>query len=344
MNKRVSAIVTCYNHGVYIEQCLRSIFTQTYKNIDLLVINDGSSDNSDEIISRVLKSSPFEVTEYVKQENLGIGVTRNSGIEWAERKGNEYLLFIDSDNYLNATHIEQIVNVAESQSGDIIYGNLKNPETNEYVIISQVYTLDSLLVGNYIDNCSLFRLSIIRQARYDLTLNRKNLEDYDFILNLIINNDAKPIYCSGVDLNYRVLENSVSRHGDKKFYYETYIYILDKYWLVLHSKVRNAILENLHINSGQIQALKDHSDFLTEKVQLINSRVEIFKKNNYILEKNNYILEKNNKILKETMITLHEQRAGLEQEKVELLNSKSYKIGHFFVLIANKLRFKNKSR
>ena len=72
MNNRVSVIVTCYNHGMYVEQCLRSIFNQTIQEIDLLVINDGSTDDSDNIITSVLGESPFHETHYIKQETRSL--------------------------------------------------------------------------------------------------------------------------------------------------------------------------------------------------------------------------------------------------------------------------------
>ena len=55
MTNLISVVVTCYNHENYIEQCLRSIFKQTYRNIELIVLDDGSTDNSSEIIKEVLK-------------------------------------------------------------------------------------------------------------------------------------------------------------------------------------------------------------------------------------------------------------------------------------------------
>lgn len=64
MNKKVSVVVTCYNHEKYIEECLRSIFAQTHQNIELIIFNDGSTDLSDEVISSTLLDSPFVETSY----------------------------------------------------------------------------------------------------------------------------------------------------------------------------------------------------------------------------------------------------------------------------------------
>ncbi|MFR0813853.1 MAG: glycosyltransferase family A protein [Enterococcus casseliflavus] len=67
----VSVIVTCYNHEKYIEQCLKSVLSQTYPEIELLVINDGSTDKSEEIILKTLELSNTKY-EYIYQENSGV--------------------------------------------------------------------------------------------------------------------------------------------------------------------------------------------------------------------------------------------------------------------------------
>ena len=79
MTNLISVVVTCYNHENYIEQCLRSIFNQTYRNIELIVLDDGSTDYSPEIIQEVLKESPF-VTTFESHENIGVVRTRNKGL------------------------------------------------------------------------------------------------------------------------------------------------------------------------------------------------------------------------------------------------------------------------
>ena len=63
MNKKVSVVVTCYNHEKYIEECLRSIFAQTHQNIELIIFNDGSTDLSDEVISSTLLESYCGILE-----------------------------------------------------------------------------------------------------------------------------------------------------------------------------------------------------------------------------------------------------------------------------------------
>ncbi|MDR1568768.1 MAG: glycosyltransferase family 2 protein, partial [Streptococcaceae bacterium] len=259
MTNKISVIVTCYNHGQYIEQCLRSIFSQTYQTIDLLVINDGSNDNSDAVITSVLQDSPFEQTDYIIQENSGICVTRNRGLDWLSDDSG-FVLFVDSDNYLDGDYIERLLAVATREAADIVYANLVDVETGTIVTKARAYDFEAHLKGNFIDNCSLIRIAKIGNARYDLALNRKKLVDYDFFLNLIINNDAKPYPAADVNLNYRVLENSISdRSGDVSRYFDAYVYMMLKYAGVIpdavHHTLKNTLTEYYDLMESRLKAI-----------------------------------------------------------------------------------------
>ena len=83
----------------------------------------------------------------------------------------------------------------------------------------------------------MVRRSIIGNARYDEKLNRKKLEDYDFLLNLIINNGAKAVYQPSTKLNYRVFETgSISGRDSVRYHYEIYLEVLEKYLESYHMK------------------------------------------------------------------------------------------------------------
>ncbi|MGQ7562511.1 glycosyltransferase family 2 protein [Streptococcus suis] len=226
MTDLISVVVTCYNHEKYIEQCLVSIFEQTYKNIELFIINDGSSDNSLSIIETTIEHSPFTVTRLINQENKGIVVSRNIGLENIHGK---YVLFVDSDNYLPENFIENLYHTAESTDGDIIPTNLVNPDTGQIFLETREFDLQEFLIGNFIDMCSLIRTSIIGETQFDIELNRKKLVDYDFFLNLVINNNAKVVPNYDTFVYYRVLDDSMSDRDNIYKYYQVYTYLLEKY-------------------------------------------------------------------------------------------------------------------
>ncbi|MFS1663866.1 glycosyltransferase family 2 protein [Streptococcus sp. zg-JUN1979] len=222
----VSVVVTCYNHKDYIEKCLKSIFNQSYSSIELFVWNDGSTDGSGEVIERVLEDSPFKRTEYYVHDNQGLVATRNKAFQ--QISGN-FLLFMDSDNFLEENYIEELVKKAQETEADIVYTSLVNPETKDIVLEVSEFSLSRLYRENFIDSCSLVRVNKIADVRFDHQLNYKKLEDYDFFFNLIVTRGAKAVPCYTTHLNYRVLSTSISNRENFVYYYETYAYILGKY-------------------------------------------------------------------------------------------------------------------
>lgn len=101
--QKVSVIVPVYNGEEYIEKCINSILSQTYDNIELIIVNDGSTDKTNKIISRYKNNQKVKLIE---QENIGISQTRNIGLR--EVSG-EYVMFCDADDWLEENAIEQAV-------------------------------------------------------------------------------------------------------------------------------------------------------------------------------------------------------------------------------------------
>ena len=93
MKKGISIIVPIYNSEKYLNKCIDSLINQTEKNIEIILVNDGSTDNSEEII----KEYKDKRIKYYKNKNQGIGKTRNFGIEQAT---GSYIMFVDSDDYI----------------------------------------------------------------------------------------------------------------------------------------------------------------------------------------------------------------------------------------------------
>lgn len=338
MKDLVSVIVTCYNHGPYIAQCLNSIFEQTYRNIELLVINDGSTDDSGEVIEQNIIQSPFEHTEYLVQKNAGICVTRNRGLEWAQ---GTFLLFVDSDNYLDPDFIEKLIHTAEVTQGDIIYTDLFNVDTQATFMEAKKFELKSYLASNYIDNCSLIRRAKIQSCRYDVALNRKKLVDYDFIMSLILLNHAVPVKCAETKVNYRVLEDSISRKNDHEselFYYEVYLYIITKYIATYPTEIMDAVKENIltlsqrlvdliqHLNNvdGHVHNQENTITELFDQIEVLKKEIEVRKttESNLLFEKNELLFS--NQYL-ENVVSI------MQSDKDKILHSTSYRLGNLLV-------------
>lgn len=273
MTKLISVVVTCYNHENYIEQCLRSIFNQTYRSIELIVLDDGSTDSSSEIIQEVLKESPF-VTTFESHENIGVVRTRNKGINLLN---GDYFIFVDSDDFLDDRYVEELYDCAINHQADIVYCDLFNFEKNEVYLKAQEFELHSLLVSNYISNCSLVKKAILKDTYYDEKLSGKKLEDYDFFLNLIINNGAKAVYQPNTKLNYRVFEkDSISKRDSVRYHYEIYLEVLEKYLDKLPHEIYRAVCGNLMILEERLDELLKHHNKVTDYVhQLTKERNQL---------------------------------------------------------------------
>lgn len=111
----VSIIVPVYNTSTYLKECLDHLVNQTLKDIEIIVINDGSTDQSDQLVRSYLKN--YSNIFYYSRENHGISYTRNQGINMASGK---YLMFVDSDDYIANDACEKLVQTAEKTNSEVV--------------------------------------------------------------------------------------------------------------------------------------------------------------------------------------------------------------------------------
>ena len=107
--KKISIIIPVYNTAKYLKRCFDSVLAQSYKDFEMVIINDGSTDNSEQIINEYKNKYP-DLISYYSKPNTGVASTRNFGIEKA--KG-EYIMFLDSDDYIDKAllkTLEQYIN------------------------------------------------------------------------------------------------------------------------------------------------------------------------------------------------------------------------------------------
>lgn len=117
---KVSVIVPVYNVEDYIDKCLNSLVNQTLKDIEIIVVNDGSPDNSQEIVDKYVKKYPKKVKSFIKK-NGGLSDARNYGIKHAT---GEYIAFLDSDDWVELDAYETLYEKASSGKFDIVVCDL----------------------------------------------------------------------------------------------------------------------------------------------------------------------------------------------------------------------------
>lgn len=126
MYETVSVIVPVYNVEDYLERCLRSVTSQTYKELEIIIVNDGSTDGSREICRHW--AALDERITLVEQENKGLGPARNIGIKKAS---GEYIAFIDSDDWWEVNAVEELMKAAIENEADIVYMNFYYSELDD---------------------------------------------------------------------------------------------------------------------------------------------------------------------------------------------------------------------
>ena len=115
MQPLISVIIPVYNVEKHLNKCLDSIINQTYKNLEIIIINDGSKDASAEICREYAEKDNRIV--FVSRENRGVSATRNEGIELAH---GDYFSFIDADDYLELDAYEYLLNIVEKHNVDAV--------------------------------------------------------------------------------------------------------------------------------------------------------------------------------------------------------------------------------
>lgn len=114
--KILSIIIPVYNVHLYVEKCVNSVMNQANNEIEIILINDGSTDNSGELCKE-LKSKYSNYVNYYSKNNSGLSDTRNIGIT---KSNGQYIMFLDSDDYIE-NNLSEIINILKSEKPDILY-------------------------------------------------------------------------------------------------------------------------------------------------------------------------------------------------------------------------------
>ena len=181
MKIKVSVIIPVYNVEKYIDECLKSLINQTLKEIEIIVVNDGSPDNSQKIIDKYVKKYPNKVKSFIK-ENGGQGSARNLGLEYA--KG-EFVSFVDSDDWLDLDALENMYNKAVEENSDIVICDMSDlyaDGTKKYFNCTKYNSVYEVTPSA---SNKIFKKSILKDVRF---LSRLWYEDFNFTTKILLMN------------------------------------------------------------------------------------------------------------------------------------------------------------
>lgn len=199
----VSVIIPNYNYGRYLSEAIDSVLEQTYSNIEIIVVDDGSTDNSIEILAK------YEIkgVKVIQQTNRGVGAARNTGA--TESKG-EYIAFLDADDIWNHTKIEKQLKVFTGDIGLVTCGmrefESSSNKTLAYLMSNKTNwnALDTLFFNYPVVSGSAI---LVRRSTYDAVGGfdeRKEMhpsEDWEFFYRVVEN--AKVVSLPEVLVSYR---------------------------------------------------------------------------------------------------------------------------------------------
>lgn len=296
--KKVSVIIPVYNVENYLRKCLNSLVNQTLKDIEIIVVNDGTLDNSQEIIDEYVKKYPKKVVSII-QENGGQGAARNTGLLHA--KG-EYIGYVDSDDYVEENMYEELYKKAKEEDSDIVIcGN--NVVKENYEFLSKEDVDKEFLLGKMAVWNKIYKKNIIVDNKIQFR-SKVWYEDLDFTMKVYFSSKKisyvdKPLYNYLLREGSTMNNNNIKRNLELIEAFDSLIdYCKDK---KIYNKAKDEI-EFLCIYHMYIFATtrvlntnnkyKDKIEIINKFKNYINSNFPNFKQNKYL-----YLLPKRRKII-----------------------------------------------
>ncbi|PBJ13853.1 glycosyltransferase [Flavobacterium sp. ACN6] len=237
MIPKLSIITPCYNSEATLEATLESVLNQDFQDWELIIVNDGSTDSTEEIaLKYVLKDNRFK---YYFKENGGLGKARNYGITRAE---GEFILPLDSDNQLSKSFIRNAIKVFKNDlSIGVVYGYAEYFGEREGLWKVDDFNLHKMLVHNYIDACAVFKKELWKKAGgYDENMPYQGHEDWEFWIALS-NVGAVFFNLHEITFKYYVSNKSMIRSFSDNMVFLNQDYIVKKHSKLFHSEYVNII-------------------------------------------------------------------------------------------------------
>jgi len=295
---KVTVIIPTYNRAYIISKSIESVLNQTYDNIELIIVDDGSSDNTEEVVNSF---NDDRIKYYKLKKNGGTAVARNYGIDKAT---GEYIAFQDSDDIFRPNKIElQMDNLIKNKSvmdfckiciheGENIY---YVPTKEEDKQLKKISLVDKLCQNNVVSTQSiLIKTSIVKNYGFDPDI--PNTDDYDLALRVAIDNKVSYTQEALVDL-YRQTDSityskeksqksaiSMLRKNYKlsdeqiKILYDYLIFLLTNPSIMTYQKRVDELNRNIEENQNIIEELKNQNNLLNVEIakqqDLLNSKTK----------------------------------------------------------------------
>lgn len=290
MNDLISLIIPCYNAYSTIAKCLQSVIDQSYQNLEIIIINDGSTDESSEIIKQFQdKDSRIMVME---QENSGVSKARNEGIKLATGR---YICFVDSDDWIEFDYCEVLyqsitenqadISIAEAFYEDENGNKIENhPLGNSSISVYDKHNALLLLLEDKVIQshpwAKLYKSYLLKNITFPENL--EAFEDY-YTLFKVFNNAEKIVKTSEQVYHYVQFENSLSHNLTPKRAYHFFLALMEAYSFLNSQNIdlscKKSIVKNILTKS--FMALKriirnTNSDEMLSEKESIRAGLSLF--------------------------------------------------------------------
>lgn len=230
-SNKISVIVPIYNSEEYLNQCIRSIVNQTYKNLEIILVNDGSTDNSLNICNEWKQKDNRIVV--IDKPNGGVARARNLGLDKAS---GDFIGFVDHDDYIEKEMYETMMNNMIKHNADIVmcsssgvysdgtktksYTNYKSFEINKDELINRMLSYEKIFCSSVWSK--LYKREVVSSIRFETDI---TLGD-DYYYNGIAYTNIEKFYYDEKSLyNYRVREGTISRNIEYNHFFDKYIVV-----------------------------------------------------------------------------------------------------------------------
>lgn len=292
---KVSIIVPFYNVEKYIEKSLESLVNQTLEDIEIILVNDGSTDSSYQIAKKFQQKYTNKI-KYYEKPNGGLGDARNFGINYATGK---YIAFLDSDDYVENTMYEEMYNKAKQEDADMVecdfwweYPNKKKQDIGkEYFDQKDMLQNARVVAWNKLIKTEIYQKN--PEARFSVGLRYEDIEGFYKILPYI----KKVSYVRKPFIHYVQRKGSISNTQNKKN--EDIFTVLEN--VIKYYKINN-IYEEFHeeleyiytryllcssfLRIAKIKDSKTKKQLLNKTWKNLNTKFPNWKKNKILKQKN----------------------------------------------------------
>lgn len=342
MNELVSIVIPAHNVERYINRCIKSILNQSYSNIEIIIVEDSSTDKTGAICDNYSINNSNIIVKHVK--NKSAGKSRNEGIELAKGK---YIIFVDSDDYLENDMVENLLKVISNNGVSAVFCGYNEIGAKKNIIFKygeKIHIYDKEQIRNkliynviYVEDrekelplysvwAGIYDLDIIKKEKIRF-LNEDKCYSEDSIFNFeFLCKASKAITINAQLYNYNIKnENSICNNYNKRFNY------LEKWKeLIIELAKKNGIYSNV---------LNSKIDKMYLDCTIINIKQEILATNNSLADKKKELLKIINQPSIIKMLKNKENFKGKSRNKKIILYMMKYKLInliYFLVILRSK--------